>query len=391
MKKMIIRVILYLSVVYTITALEITVPKFNFSVSTAKQPDEQKFGIVQESSINLRLLHGERFYGDLGLSLHLPDIIHFFHPQQQERSLGQFVFVDFSLNFPRLGGNPLSLSVFTGRHPSLSGAQYGFDFLKHGIRPVGMYTHASASSFLPPAEQESVGISFAGLVSNTGYLGFSFGWNAQIGDKQEYGIYMQGGTFSHTALIDTSISVHLTERLKALSLNTALSVLFTIHDNFSIFTQFGLHKTDFRSATLKEEALGNIFAFFEPRIHTTHSNFDFTFFASKMNDKSSVGFFPATPLLKPFNAVYNEPYGGLNIFCGFGNREIDTLQGGLHLLAAVRIKKPKDVSSMLIAATPFFTVNIGLCDLDFRVSVYPLAYATPLSMFEGKVSLKRDL
>ena len=71
--------------------------------------------------------------------------------------------------------------------------------------------------------------------------------------------------------------------------------------------------------------------------------------------------------------------------------EIDKVQGGTHFLIAANTKKIKDVSAMVIAATPYFSVDIGPCDLDFRVTIYPLAYATPLSMFEGKIALKRTL
>ena len=67
------------------------------------------------------------------------------------------------------------------------------------------------------------------------------------------------------------------------------------------------------------------------------------------------------------------------------------MQGGFHGLVATPITRSVDISSILIAVTPFYTLNIGLCDIDFRCSVYPLLYATPASMFEGKVAFKRNL
>ena len=46
---------------------------------------------------------------------------------------------------------------------------------------------------------------------------------------------------------------------------------------------------------------------------------------------------------------------------------------------------------LVLAFTPFYTLNIGPCDLDFRFSFYPLFYAAPASMFEAKIALKRNL
>lgn len=389
MKKNILRIALYCSIVYTAGALELTVPEFNFGVSAGKQPTAEKISIAQEASVNFRLLHGERFYSDLGTALYIPDIIRFFYPQQQARSFGQCAFTHFSLNFLQLGGRSVRLSFFTGSHPSLTGARYNFEFLKYGIRPVRMHDNELAGSFLPPDAQENVGISFAGRVSNTVYLGGSVGWNAQLKDEQEYGVYMQGGSFSNTVLTNTYASVHITDMAKEISLDTALSLLFAIHNNFSIFMQTGLHKTNLRTPALKTALTDNMFIFFEPRVHTVHMNFDFTFFASKRNNRYAP--FPMLPLLKPVGTAYNGLYGGLNIFCGFGTMEADKMQGGFHFLAATNIKNIKDTSALLLAATPFFTVNIGPCDFDVRLFVYPLAYTTPLSMFEGKVALKRNL
>ena len=96
MKKNILRIVLPVLTMYAAAALEMTVPEFHFGVLVAKQPNEKQFSIVQESAINFRLLQGERFYSDLNLSLHIPDIIRFFHPQQYARSIGQFAFADFS-------------------------------------------------------------------------------------------------------------------------------------------------------------------------------------------------------------------------------------------------------------------------------------------------------
>jgi len=385
--------IIYTITIYTVTALEITVPKFNFGISGAKQPESSsQFSIVQESSINFRLLHGERFYSDLNLALYVPDVLRFFHPQEQERTPGQFTFIDFSLNFPNLGGKPLILSIFTGQHQSLTGAHYSFDFLKHGIRPVKMYENDSAALFTPPHPREAVGISFAGLTSNTGYFGSSFSWNGRIKKtEQEYGIYAQGGAFSNIALTNTYFSFHITDNAAKISGAASVSVLFIPHNNVGIFTQFGLHKTNFRSPTLKQDVIGNIYAFFEPRIALEHVNFDFTFFVSKIRNPQDNGFFPVSPLIKPFNIVYNELYGGANIFFGFGNMEVDKMQGGFHSFVAMPATRPVNIPSLLIALTPFYTLNIGPCDIDLRCSVYPLLYATPASMFEGKIALKRNL
>ena len=378
--------------IYTAAALEVSVPQFNFGISAAKPPaGSSQFNIVQESSISFRLMHGERFYSDLNLALYVPDVLRFFHPQEKARKPGEFTFIDFSLNFPNLGGKPLLLSIFTGQHQSLTGAHYSFNFLKHGIRPVKMYENDSAALFTPPLFREAAGISFAGLVSNIGYVGGSFGWNGGIKDQQEYGVYAQGGIFSNIAITNAYLSFHITDKASALSLAASVSVLFTVHDNVGIFTQLGLHKTNFRSPTLRQDAIGNIFAFFEPRIALDHMNFDFTFFVSKIRDPQFNGFFPAPSLIKPFTIIYNELYGGLNMFFGFGNMEVDKMQGGLQSFVAMPITRPVTMQAVLIALTPFYTLNIGPCDLDLRCSVYPLLYATPASMFEGKIALKRNL
>ena len=393
MKKIITRIFICGLIISGAAALEINAPEFNFGVLAAKQPSSSSpVSIVQESSVNFRLLHGERFYSDLNLSLYIHDILGFFNPQLSARAPGQFTFIDFSLNFPNLGGKPLILSIFTGQHQSLTGAHYSFDFLKHGIRPVKMYENDSAALFTPPHPREAVGISFAGLASNIGYLGSSFGWNGRINkSEQEYGVYVQGGIFSNSALTNTYFSVHTTDTLAKISGAASVSVLFIPHNNVGIFTQLGLHKTNFRSETLKQDVIGNIYAFFEPRIALEHMNFDFTFFVSKIRNPQDNGFFPAAPLIKPFNIVYNELYGGLNMFFGFGSLELDAMQGGFHSFVALPITRSAALSSVLIAITPFYTVNIGPCDLDLRCSVYPLLYATPASMFEGKIALKRNL
>ncbi|UTC58595.1 hypothetical protein ABK01_10225 [Treponema sp. OMZ 305] len=393
MKKNIMRIFVCFSIIYTAAAVEFNVPKFNFGISGAKQPgSSSQFSIVQESSINFRLLHGERFYSDLNLALYVPDVLRFFHPEQQSRTPGQFTFIDFSLNFPNLGGKPLILSIFTGEHQSLTGERYSFDFLKHGMRPVKMYENDIAALFTPPRPRESVGISAAGLILNTGYVGGSFGWNGRIKKtEQEYGIYTQGGVFSNAAITNTYLSFHITDNAAKISGAASLSVLFIPHNNVAIFTQVGLHKTNFRSATLKQDVIGNIYAFFEPRIMLEHVNFDFTFFVSKIRDTQSGRLFPVTPLIKPFTIIHNELYGGLNMFFGFGNIEFDKMQGGFHSFVAMPITRPVNIQSMLIALTPFYTWNIGPCDLDLRCSIYPLLYATPTSMFEAKIALKRNL
>ena len=392
MKKNIVRIFVCFSMIYTAAALEVSVPQFNFGLSAAKKPTSgSQFSIVQESSISFRLMHGERFYSDLNLALYVPDVLRFFHPQENTRKPGEFTFVDLSLNFLNLGGKPLLLSIFTGQHQSLTGAHYSFDFLKHGIRPVKMYENDSAALFTPPSPREAVGISFAGLISNIGYFGGSFGWNGAIKNQQEYGVYAQGGVFSNIAITNTYLSFHTTDRATELSLATSVAVLFMVHDNVGIFTQLGLHKTNFRSPTLQQDAIENIFAFFEPRIALEHISFDFTFFVSKIRDPQYTGFFPASPLIKPFNIAYNKLYGGLNMFFGCGNMEVDKMQGGFYSFVALPISNRVTIPSILITLTPFYTLNIGPCDLDIRCSVYPLLYATPASMFEGKIALKRSL
>lgn len=393
MKKHIARIFVCFSIIYTIAALEITVPECNFGVLMGKLPsNSSKFSIIQESSINFRLLHGESFYSDLNLSLYVPDVLRFFYPREQERTPGQFTFIDFSLNFPRLARRALALSIFTGQHHSLTGMRYSADFLKHDIRPVKMYESDISALFTSPYPREAVGVSLAGLISNTGYIGASFGWNGGIKqNEQEYGVYVQGGTFSNTALTNAYIASHITDNIAAISGAASGSVLFTVDDTVNILMQVGLHKTNFRSPTLKKDIIGNLFAFFEPRIAFDHVNLDFTFFASKIRDSQSNGLVSVAPLIKPFDVAYNELYGGLNIFCGFGNLEFDKMQGGFHCLVAMPATRSVNISSVLIAVTPFYTVNIGLCDIDFRCSVYPLLYATPVSMFEGKVAFKRNL
>ena len=254
-----------------------------------------------------------------------------------------------------------------------------------------MYENDSAMLFTPIQPREAAGLSFAGLISNTGYLGGSFGWNGEIKDKQEYGIYAQGGVFSNIALTNTYLSFHVADKATELSLAGSVSVLFSVHDSVGIFTQLGLHKTNFRSITLQQDTVGNIYAFFEPRINLNHASFEFTFFMSKIRDPQQNGFFPTAPLIKPFNILYNELYGGLNIFFGFGSMDLDKMQGGFHGLVATPITRPMNMASVLIALTPFYTIDIGLCDLDLRCSIYPLLYATPASMFEGKIALKRNL
>ena len=114
MKKNIARIFVCFSMIYTAVALEVNVPEFNFGILAGKQPSSSsQFSIVQQSSINFRLLHGERFYSDLNLALYVPDVLRFFHPEQLSRIPGQFTCVDFSLNFPNFIGQPLILSVFT--------------------------------------------------------------------------------------------------------------------------------------------------------------------------------------------------------------------------------------------------------------------------------------
>lgn len=392
MKKHIAHIFVCFSIIYAAAALEISVPEFNFGVSAAKQPSSSsQFTIIQESSINFRLLHGERFYSDLNLALYVDDILRFFTPQLSKRTPGQFTFINFSLNFPSIGNKPLILSLFTGQDKSLTGEHYSSGFLKHGIRPIKMYENDSAILFTPVKPRESAGFSFAGRISNTGYLGASFGWNGEIKDKQEYGIYAQGGAFSNIALTNAYLSFHVADKATELSLAGSAAVLFTVHDSVGIFTQLGLHKTNLNNTTLQQDAAGNIYAFFEPRISLEHASFDFTFFMSKIRDPQQNGFFPSAPLIKPFNILYNELYGGLNIFFGFGSMDLDKMQGGFHGLVARPITRQVTTASVLVAITPFYTVNIGLCDLDIRCSVYPLLYTAPASMFEGKIALKRNL
>ena len=145
------------------------------------------------------------------------------------------------------------------------------------------------------------------------------------------------------------------------------------------------------SVFLQRELIGNIFAFFEPRIALEHIDLDFTFFVSKIRDSQSGSPFSVAPLIKPFTIVNNKLYGGLNVFFGFGSMELDKMQGGFHGLIAMPITRPITMSLLALAITPFYTLNIGLCDLDLRCSIYPLLYATPASMFEGKIALKRNL
>jgi len=391
MKKFITRIFVCFSMIYTAVALEVNVPEFNFGILAGKQPGGlSKFGIVQQSSINFRLLHGERFYSDLNLALYIPDVLRFFHPEQLSRIPGQFTCVDFSLNFPNFIGQPLILSVFTGEHQSLTGEQYSFYFLKQRIRPVKMYENDIAALFTPPRPREGLGVSAAGLILNTGYVGGSFSWNGGINDKQEYSLYAQGGVFTNIALINANFSFHISDKAAKVSLATSASALFTVHDNVGIFTQVGLHKTNFRSATLQQDFIGNLFAFFEPRIALERMDFDFTFFISKIRDTQSGGLFPAAPLIKP-DPANNELYGGLNMFFGFGRMELNKMQGGFHSLIALPITRPTTMKLVVLAFTPFYTLNIGPCDLDFRFSFYPLLYSTPASMFEAKIALKRNL
>lgn len=392
MKKNIARIFVCFSMIYTAVALEVNVPEFNFGILAGKQPSSSsQFSIVQQSSINFRLLHGERFYSDLNLALYVPDVLRFFHPEQLSRIPGQFTCVDFSLNFPNFIGQPLILSVFTGQHQSLTGEHYSFDFLKQRMRPVKMYENDIAALFTPPHPREGLGVSAAGLILNTGYVGGSFSWNGGIKDKQEYSLYAQGGVFTNIALINANFSFHISDKAAKVSLATSASALFTVHDNVGIFTQVGLHKTNFRSATLRKDLIGNIFAFFEPRIALERMDFDFTFFISKIRDTQSGGLFPVAPLIKPFTIIHNELYGGLNMFFGFGRIELNKMQGGFHSLIALPITRPTTMPLLVLAFTPFYTLNIGPCDLDFRFSFYPLFYAAPASMFEAKIALKRNL
>ena len=392
MKKIIAHIVICFSMIYTVAALEVIVPAFNFGILAGKPDSSTEFTVVQESSINFRLLHGERFYSDLNLALYIPDILHFFDPDQLARIPGEFTLIDFSLNFPNFIGKPMILSIFTGQHQSLTGTHYSFDFLKHGIRPTRMYEHDVAALFTPPHPREGLGVSFAGLILNVGYAGGSFSWNGGLKDKQEYSIYAQGGIFSPIAITNANFSFHITDKATKVSFATAASVLFTINDTVNIFTQLGLHKTDFRSATLKQDIIGNIFAFFEPRIALDYADFDFTFFVSKVRDTQSGSIFPTAPLVKQsFTSAQNELYGGLNMFFGFGNMDFDKMQGGFHAFLALPITRPTTISVAALAFTPFYTLRIGPCDLDFRFSCYPLLYATPASMFEGKIALKRSL
>ena len=186
MKKIIAHIVICFSMIYTVAALEVIVPAFNFGILAGKPDSSTEFTVVQESSINFRLLHGERFYSDLNLALYIPDILHFFDPDQLARTQGKFTLIDFSLNFPNLAGKPLILSIFTGQHQSIIGSRYSFDFLKHGIRPTRMYEHDVAALFTPPHPREGLGVSFAGLILNVGYAGGSFSWNTAYTRKGEF-------------------------------------------------------------------------------------------------------------------------------------------------------------------------------------------------------------
>lgn len=392
MKKYVLKVLFCLVIVSMGTALELTVPEFDFSLLVGKPSTAKKIDITQISSVNFRLLHGERFYSDLGFSIHIPNILHFFHPRPEARSLGQFAFLNFSLNFPRLGGIPMSLSLFTGHHPSLAGTQYIKDFFKYTLQPVRMAECDLAACFLPCDGWEGVGISFAGLTGNASYLGTSFGWNAALKERQEYGMYIQGGSLSSNIVLTHGFGAfHISDKAKHISLTGSLSLLFNIHENFSIYTQAGLHKTDLRSSAIKKDILHNLFVFFEPRISLYRMNFDFTFFASSIREQRIMNFFPAAPLIKPFLFNRNDLFGGVNLFFGFGSMEVDNLQGGFHVLTAVNINDPKNKSSLLVAVTPFFTVDAGPCTFDFRVGIFPMLYKQPASMFEGKIAVKRSL
>lgn len=383
--------LVWLFVISASSAVEVSMPTFDFSLLIAKQPGAQQVNLMQSSAADFRLLHGDRFYSDLGLAFYIPDLLNFFHPQPENRSAGQFAFLNFSLNFPRLGGHPLSLALFTGAHPSLAGIYYCFDFLKHKMPPVRMTDSDISSLFLPPEQREHLAISLAGMVGNSGYMGASFGWNAQIKQKQAYGIYIQGGGFSNHVLANNMISLHISDKAEEISLGAALSLLFTLTEHFSIYTEAGLKKTNLRSQALTADLIGNLFAFFEPKVHLQRMNLDFTFFASGIREGHRPAAFPHIPLLKPFMFKQNDLFGGLNTFLGIGNMELDKLQGGMHILAAVNIHNPQNIKAFVFALTPFFTADIGLCNLDIRATVFPLGYADPASMVEGKISFKRDL
>ena len=93
MKKIIAHIVICFLMIYTVAALEVIVPAFNFGILAGKPDSSTEFTVVQESSINFRLLHGERFYSDLNLALYIPDILHFFDPDQLMRTPGKFTLI----------------------------------------------------------------------------------------------------------------------------------------------------------------------------------------------------------------------------------------------------------------------------------------------------------
>lgn len=390
MKKNIARVIVYLFIISAAAALEITVPEFYIGLREAKHPDMSDTSLYQESSVKFRLLHGKRFYSDLDTALYIPDPVGFFHPDKDIRSLGEFSFFNFSLNFPQMTGRPLSLAIFTGIHPSLTGQQQSFDLLKHGTLPVRMADSDISSCFLPPLVRENVGISLSGLIVNSAYLGASFGWNAKTNAVQEYGLYTQAGVFANTVIFNTFAAMHITEKAEKVSISADASLFFPIQDDFSLYLGTGLSKTDVRDPSVQSAMLSNAYVFFEPRLRLVHTDIDLTFFISSIKTTNRTGVFPSR-LLMPFSYRNNDLYAGCNIFAAVGNPDIEQMQGGCHLLTAVNMNDAKNSSSFLCAVTPFFAAYLGPCSIDLRATIFPLAYEQPESMVEGKIAIKRDL
>ena len=390
MKKNTAKVFVCLFIISVAAALEITVPEFYIGLHGAKYPGMSGVSFYQESAIKFRLLQGKRFYSDFDTALNIPNPAGFFHPDKDIRSLGEFSFFNFSLNFPHMSGRPLSFAIFTGVHPSLTGQQQSFDLLKHGTMPVRMADSDISSCFLPPLVRENIGLSLSGLIANSGYLGASFGWNAKTSAAQEYGLYLQTGLFANTVIFNTFAAAHTTGTAEKVSVSADASFLFPIQDYFSLYLGTGLSKTDVRDPAVQHTLLSNTYVFFEPRLRFAHADIDVTFFVSSIKMTNRTGVFPSR-LLTPFSYRNNDLYAGCNIFAAVGYPDIERLQGGCHLLTAINIYDAKNSSSLVCAVTPFFAVYLGPCSIDLRATVFPLAYTQPESMVEGKISIKRDL
>lgn len=384
---------MYLLVCSVLTAgfsAEVGIPLFTFGIRAGKLPDDSRYVIEHESYADFRITQGEQFYSDLGIAVYAPDVLALMQPDLEKRTLGQYAWCDFSLNFPGINGKRISAALFSGHHETLGGNRYLFESFKRKMPALRMNDVHLARCFLPAPPAEVVGFSFGGMISPKSYLGASAGWNAHIDTHQQYGLYMQGGSYQDILLTNTWAALHILEKAREVSVSADVSFWLYHGAAVSLRIESGLDKTNILSTELKADAVKNLYGFIEPRIELEGKQFDFTFFFSALRNHAA-SLFPSAPFLNPYRAFLSDNYAGLNAYFRFGDVELSTLAGGFHLLSGINIKQTKEMEAVVLAATPFLSADLGFAVLDIQLQIYPLLYNKPASMVEGFITLKREL